>query len=96
MFKVVINNCYGNFSLSEEASKLLAARKGVEHVCVTHIDRHDADLIAVVEELGCERASGEFAELYIEEIKGNQYNINEYDGAETVITPEGYRWITIS
>ena len=97
MHKVVINVSYGGFDLSEEAYKLLAARKGVEQIRdIELIDRHDPDLVAVVEELGCQRASGDFATLYIEEIEGNQYNINEYDGSETVITPNGYRWITIS
>lgn len=56
--------------------------------------RHHKDLVAVVEALGDE-ASGSCAELEITEISGNQYRIDEYDGSEEVITPEGSDWITI-
>ena len=57
--------------------------------------RHHKDLIAVVEALGKE-ASGACADLAIEEISGNQYRIDEYDGAEDVITPNGNDWIFIN
>lgn len=57
--------------------------------------RHHPDLVAVVEALGKE-ASGTCANLAIEEISGNQYRIDEYDGAEDVITPNGNDWIFIN
>lgn len=48
-------------------------------------DRSDPDLIAVIEELGEERASGALAELKIVEIPdGVEYEIEEYDGIEWV------------
>jgi hypothetical protein len=48
------------------------------------IKRGDKDLIAVVEEMG-EKANGECAELSIVEIPdGIEYEIDEYDGLETV------------
>ena len=56
--------------------------------------RHHKDLVAVVEALGG-KASGSCAKLKITEISGNQYRIDEYDGAEEVITPEGSDWIII-
>lgn len=57
--------------------------------------RHHKDLVAVVEALGSE-ASGPCAKLKIMKISGNQYRIDEYDGAENVITPEdGEQWIVI-
>lgn len=57
--------------------------------------RHHPDLIAVVEALGKE-ANGACANLAIEEISGNQYRIDEYDGAEDVVTPNGNDWIFIN
>lgn len=57
--------------------------------------RHHKDLVAVVEALGSE-ANGPCANLAIEEISGNQYRIDEYDGAEDVITPNGSDWIFIN
>ena len=51
--------------------------------------------MAVVEALGDE-ANGECAYLGIAKIYGRQYRIDEYDGAEDVITPEdGEPWIVI-
>lgn len=57
--------------------------------------RHHKDLVAVVEALGSE-ANGPCAELEISKIPGNQYRIEEYDGSEEVITPEGSDWIIIN
>ena len=95
MNKVVISVSYGEFSLSQEALDALETRKG-EPVPSEgrHLDRHDPDLIAVVEELG-ERANGDFAELVIVLISGNEYNIDVYDGSESVYTPKNFRWTVI-
>ena len=57
--------------------------------------RHHPDLVAVVEALGKD-ANGSCANLAIKEICGNQYRIDEYDGAEDVITPNGSDWIFIN
>lgn len=58
--------------------------------------RHHPDLVAVVEALGKE-ANGPCANLAIEEISGNRYRIDEYDGTEEVITPNGNDdWIFIN
>ena len=56
--------------------------------------RHHRDLVAVVEALG-RNASGSCAALDIEIINSNQYRIEEYDGSENVITPDGNDWIFI-
>ena len=53
--------------------------------------RHDPVLVQVVEELG-DKANGMCAKLRINEISG-AYRIDEYDGFESVETPEGYDWI---
>lgn len=103
MHKVVYNNCFGGFSLSKEAAKMLNKLKG-EVVCDLEygyiedknaVPRHDKDLVAVVEKLGSERASGECAYLKIAEIDSNIYRIDNYDGAENVITQDEQNWIVI-
>lgn len=54
--------------------------------------RHDEILVQVVEKLGSEKASGSFAKLKIAEIEG-PYRIDEYDGFESVETPDSYDWV---
>jgi len=50
-------------------------------------NRHDPDLIEVIERLGL-KANGMCAELAIKEIPdGVEYEITEYDGAEDVVPP---------
>lgn len=56
------------------------------------VDRHDPILVQVVEELG-DKANGNYAELSIAEVNG-PYRIDEYDGYESVETPNSYDWIT--
>jgi hypothetical protein len=130
--KVVINKCFGGFSLSPKAIRRLAELKGRkcfffdgwrkpytpisdeeaakcfaatafdvanpneiddseyrEHsLYFCDIDRTDADLVKVVEELGAGHrtgASGSCADLRIVEIPdGVNYEIAEYDGSEHI------------
>ena len=56
-----------------------------------NVDRHDPILVRVVEELG-DKADGMYAELDIAEVSG-PYRIDEYDGFESVETPDSYDWI---
>ncbi len=53
--------------------------------------RHDPILVQVVEELG-DKANGSYAKLAIAEVSG-PYRIDEYDGYESVVEPDGYDWI---
>lgn len=49
------------------------------------IDRAEPLLIEVIEEIGCEEASGPTAELKIVDIEhGSFYRITEYDGLENI------------
>lgn len=57
-----------------------------------HVPRHDPILVQVVEELG-EKANGLHANLQIAEVD-SPYRIDEYDGFESVETPDSYDWIT--
>lgn len=57
-----------------------------------NIPRTDPALAQVVEELGT-RANGAHASLRIAEVPaGSKYRIDEYDGAESVETPDSYDW----
>lgn len=56
-----------------------------------NVSRHDPILVQVVEELG-KKANGDYANLHIVEVDG-PYRIDEYDGSESVNTPDDYDWI---
>lgn len=111
MGKVVYNACYGGFGLSEQATKMLAEKKGLtlyekedklgyvtkytdpdctEYFSMLNIERHDPDLVAVVEMLGDE-ANGFCSKLHIAEV-ASPYHIDEYDGYESVVEPEDIFW----
>ncbi len=49
-------------------------------------------LVKCVETLGTDIASGRSAKLAIAEISEEYYNIEDYDGYESVKTPEKYTW----
>lgn len=81
--KIVINDCYGGFGLSEKALEMLEVGNDYEYDA--DAKRTDAELVKVVEELG-EEANGDFAELTVVEIpdEATDFEINEYDGAESI------------
>ena len=54
------------------------------------IKRDDLDLISVIEKLG-DTANGACADLRITTVSG-KWRIDEYDGAESVETPDSYDW----
>ena len=64
-----------------------------------HIEapRHNKILVALVEEWyeSGKNPSGRYADIQIATIEGNQYLIDEYDGAETVMEPSDFHFITI-
>ena len=79
-YKVVLNSCYGGFSLSKEAIKMLIDKHGLdidsEYGYVDNEDfgivdeshdayRMDKRLISVVQKLGVDASSGDHAELRI-------------------------------
>ena len=108
--KIVINRCYGGFSLSEQATKMLAGWGNpeakeylvhVRHMLNFHsfggdgIARHDPLLVKVVETLG-EKASADFSQLEIREISGSKYIIKEYDGMESIKEPHDIKWVEVA
>lgn len=78
--KLVINRCYGGFSLSASAVKALDLRSAY-----SDIDRNDERLIALVE-MDADKASGESAKLRVVELPDEitDYEVDEYDGYESV------------
>ena len=91
--KVVINTCYGGFDLSDEAEDLVEEKTGKVFDAYKH-PRHCPVLVSVVEELG-PSAAGRYTELAVVKLKGNRYIIDNYDGLESVIEPEGLKWIEV-
>lgn len=63
-------------------------------ISTREIARNDSILIQVIEELGA-AANGQCADLRIADIPdGSKYRIDEYDGSESVETPDSYEWQT--
>ncbi len=93
--KLVINTEYGGFDLSDQAIEAYEKRTGQTGICSWQIDRHDADLVAVVEQLG-KAADGDNSKLSVETITEDRYFIREYDGAETLYTPSNLPWVIVN
>ena len=83
--KIVVNRCYGGFSLSQKAYEFLGLKWddfGFKYK--DHDLRTDPKLIECVETLG-EDANGRWAVLEVVEIPDNiSWEIDEYDGVETI------------
>lgn len=93
--KIVVNRCFGGFSVSEAVYKELGLRwSGYGYPNNKLLDlvsdnpeayRADPRLIAAIEKVGIEQAGGDFASLEIVEIPDDVvWEIDEYDGKETV------------
>ena len=100
MTKIVYNACYGGFSLSDAAIMRYAELTGLpltdknKYIWRRDIRRDDPILAQVVEELG-DQADGFCASLAIVELPvGTKYRIDEYDGYESVMTLDDYKWST--
>lgn len=84
--RIVINDCYGGFGLSDRAR-----REYCRMACINEADfidrevaRDDPYLVKVVKDLGM-GANGPSANLKVVEIPGDvDWQIEEYDGAEWI------------
>ena len=89
MIQVVINSCFGGFSLSEAAQDRLrdlgmGEDDGLTEYGAWGVSRSDPRLVQVVEEMG-EAADGGSARLRITEVPADaKWHIAEYDGREHV------------
>ena len=90
-YKVVLNSCYGGFSLSKEAIKMLIDKHGLdidsEYGYVDNEDfgivderyeayRMDKRLVSVVKKLGVDKASGKYAALRIVDVPDDVVNVH--------------------
>jgi len=84
--KVIINDCYGGFGLSDAALDEYKNRKGITDPNFYYYDipRDCPVLVAMVEEQGT-AINGNFSDLRIVEIPDDvNWYIEEYDGREHV------------
>ena len=83
--KIVVNRCYGGFSLSKEAYEFLGVEwDGYGYGYSDDEKRTDAKLIECVETLG-KKSYGMCAKLVVIEIPdGVDYEIDNYDGMESI------------
>jgi hypothetical protein len=94
MREIVINTCYGGFSLSEKAGKLYCQRINLDYENLEEhrLNRSDPILIEVIKELGT-NANAIYAQLEIVSLPvGTKYRICEYEGSEYIETIESIRW----
>ena len=108
MHKVVINDDFGGFGLSEKARNWLervvslcpmelwdtARASEFKYEMVNHMPRHHPMLVACVEEFGY-AANAEGSSLKVVEIPGSQYIISQRDGHELVTAPESIEWLDV-
>lgn len=88
--KVVYNNSYGGYSLSPRCLELYNEKRLLNNLSPIYnqwlIQRHDPYLVEAVEELG-PQANNRYSNLSIESIPKEYqdcYDIDEYDGRETI------------
>jgi hypothetical protein len=82
--KILFNNCYGGYGLSKEFIEFFKKNSALDVKHLEYLNRHDPELIRLVEQFGLERA-GNNTELEICEIPDAcSYKIIEYDGWEAV------------
>ena len=83
--KIVVNRCYGGFSLSKKAYEFLGLTwDGYGYKYSDKDWRTAPELVECVEKLGQE-ANGRFANLEVVEIPDDvKWEINDYDGIETI------------
>ena len=93
MQTIVINKCYGGFSISDFAKKLLGVESAYINNAVFGYDddenefRHRTDprLILLIRAMGVEKISGNLASLKLVDIPDDvEWEIDEYDGTEWV------------
>jgi len=90
----ILSHDFGDsFIISEEEKKNNSGNYKIFNdsfiwIGCSNIERHDPDLVAIVEELG-EKADGYSSRLKVIDIGDEKYHINNYDGVESVITNLG-------
>lgn len=84
--KIVINRCFGGFSLSNQASEMYCAAKNIstDNFFDRDVSRNDPILVEIIEKLGT-AADGRYSELKVVDIPDDvDWVVEEYDGMEYV------------
>tara|TARA_Y100000590_G_scaffold444979_1_gene576464 strand:+ start:302 stop:721 length:420 start_codon:yes stop_codon:yes gene_type:complete len=82
--KIVLNKCFGGFRLSDKCEEMLEKKTGKMYF---ELERHNEHLVSIVEMYGKNASDNLVSQLEIVEIPdGCKYNIDEYDGMESVNT----------
>jgi len=84
--KIVLNKCYGGFSLNDKTLKRYNKLKGTSIINSGGIPRDDEILIQLVEEGGCNDIYSELTVVKIPD--GCFWEISDYDGIETIYYSE--------
>lgn len=102
MHKVVYHPDWGSFGLAfprkilNRYNELAGTDYKDGYDLADNVIRHDKNLVQAVEEyIESEFTKPSDSSYQIEEIKGNRYRIDEYDGWETVNEPEDLVWVKI-
>jgi hypothetical protein len=93
--KIVVNKCYGGFSVSKDVyDELSIPWDGYGYISNDELGidsenftayRADSRLIKAIEKVGLKKASGALADLVIVNIPNNiDWYIDDYDGIETI------------
>lgn len=101
--KIVINDSYGGFAISEDALKYMGVPYRndwggyivpIAYQWLGSLEcRTNEKLIEFIEKFGSESASGRFSHLVIKEVsKGTLFRIREYDGSEWIETADEIDW----
>jgi hypothetical protein len=86
-FKIIYNDCYGGFDLSNNGLEEYNRRTSKNVSLPDYIDREDIDLIEMVETMDAKKINSNNSKLKIKElpIKFRSFlRWNEYDGKESV------------
>ena len=84
--KIVLNECYGGFGLSDFGAKILGTHNPEREMSFGNGNAMHETLAALVEKFGAQ-LNGEFANLEVFEIPDDvtDWEIDDYDGYESLL-----------
>lgn len=95
LYVVEVNSFIQHYATvpKEQYNKMSREEQNKHYWYPSFDDRAEPELIATIEELGADKASGQYAKLVIKELpKGTKYRIDEYDGYESIQTSTTIDW----